>query len=345
MYKMTTLRDLNTLGKFVLAGGNDDGIMTLSANSSGNSGQTKASRNTLSKLLSDIKAETNSCNSNSYNSNNANNASSGNTSNSDVDALDTIMRNVSVKTNQTAMKIVNIVRYLSSPLRLMIKLTANFKGSQEERAAYVQGIRICNDVKCDFVSNWTSADTYGLRVLVKAARFKEQLQGLVNNHSDYLECFKPSASPDPSKLAIAYYMLRVIMFDANAPAELGKLYTERLQDFKNDENTADYVTDIETDLRRKMAFELNNYAVVVLQKRIRLRIEGGQIMTYDPNQLLQQIHQIFDTATDPAAKHMAGQMQQWLSADADVPQLGGKRNRAPAKPKAAPKPKTGRRRS
>lgn len=330
---MSSITQLNTLGKALLRGGGegDEATVSITSNSTAH-----ISRNTLSKILSDIKSPTKSwsCGSDSCksNSNSDDNASSANAV--DVDAFENLAIKIEGKTKQTAMRIVNVVRYLSSPLRLILKMTANFKGSQEERMQYVSSIKICDEVKCDVVGAWNDADTFGLRFLVKVAGFKTKLNGVVSNQETYMQCFQPKANADPIVTAIAFYLYRVVM--GNPLPVVVDMWQKRMNEFKNDENTADYADFSQDDLKRKVAWELNNYAVVVLQKRMRLTVDN-QTFVYHPQQLLDQLYQTFNTSADLGAQSMAQQMQKWLSDDSDVPQMGGRKKRAPAGAGAAAK--------
>lgn len=310
---MTTLREVNKLGNQLLGG--SEFSLSLSDGS-----KAVVSRNTLSKLMSDIKAPTkswscdNSCTSN--NNNNSNSAQS-----SQVKEYDDLMSKISFKTQQTALKIVNMVRFLSSPLRLIIKLNANFKGTMEERIQYIQGIKICDDVKCNMVGGWDDTDTFGLRVLVKMARFKEKLTGLINNHAEYVKCFQPGVDINPFYREIAFYLYRVVM--GTPLPVLAETFMKRVKEIKNDENTSDFAADAENDLRNKIAFELNNYAVVVLQKRLRMKVHN-QELTYHPQHLLDQIYQTLAASNNASARGLAQQMTTWFSDDSDVAQFGGR---------------------
>jgi cell division protein ZapA (FtsZ GTPase activity inhibitor) len=324
---MSTLTELSKLTKQV--GGNMNVNANANSRSNSNSGSISApttvnTRNELSALYSDIRKPNNSFSQNSQNSQNNNNDAASSGRNSQVDELDAKFRKYSLQSMQASNKIVSIVRYLASPLRLVIKANANFKASMDERVAYVMNIKISDDVKYDFVSNWTAEDTFGLMVLVKMLRFVDNVYPTIQDMTSYMKTFKPSfdlAAPgNLENIRIAFYLHDVVMNfpNQNMIHEIFKNQGQWIKESLDEDGLGEFIQDVEQDFRGKIAQELNLAAEAIVQKRVTMKTLDGVVNNWQPKDLIQNLYVLFQS--NPATASMAQQMEAWKTNDVDVVQ-------------------------
>ncbi len=317
---MGSVAQLNKLVKMI--GGTNctgDELMDILSNSNSSAPISQAtnaeSKNTLSKILSDIQTQTKSINNN--NSQNANNSrtrfvqTAQSVEETEVDELQDILKNISYKNNQTAVKIMNVVRYLSSPLRLILKQTMMMKSTEQDKLQYLNHLRMSDQLKADLFSMWNDADTFGLCMLVKISKISQVLSNLIHTHDDYVKCFKPLASTNPQHMNIAFYLYNLVM-NYQPQNAVHQIYQNRETQNKEDDENSQFGEEATQDLQKKLAFELNNYALVCLRRRVTLRFIDGTSQTFQPIELLDTFFKNCDTSENPTWKLVGRNMKHWL---------------------------------
>lgn len=324
---MTSVSQLNKLCK--LYGGNTNTMTTSSSESEISEPSQVQSRNELSKLLSMANRSV------SVNTNNSQNSNSGSSAEqSQVDDYQEKLLKAQSVTNKHANKVVSKIKYLASPLRLYIKANTAFMNYQE-RITYVNSIDINDNVKTDFISNWTMDDHYGLMVLIKMIRFRQNIFPSITNHDEYMACFRPldpvaRNCPSFARLfAISQYLFNIAL-QTPYPTKVKQFYQEsrnELLKYAEDEGIEDVYDYLVSDLNSKIAFEIN-LAVNMIDIPVKVKLIDGNAITKNRQELLQEIYNIFVSKTAiPDAQLLAANMQEWLQSDPPSQQAGKKTRR------------------
>jgi hypothetical protein len=294
----------------------------------------------LNRLLKAIQAQTISgvSTGNSTSSENTNSGANSEPKNVNVQKVADVVNRLSTITSQYANRIVSVIRFLASPLRLYIKAEANFKAFPD-RIEYVKHIAVCDDVKNDLVGNWSSDDTYGLMMLVKMMRFKQNIYPSITSHQEYMACFKPrskEANQCPNKdalVTIAYYLSNIAI---NTPYDtpIKRMYNESLLKLAQQvDEKAEYaegiLPDLEEDFRSKIATELN-MSVENLLINATVKFSNGQDpITLKKDELSKKIYDLF--AQNPSTSVMSNNMNWWLTTDDACATRGGKKGKGKGK--------------
>lgn len=318
---MTTITKLNELSKMfkkknLLKGGGNNSISNI---------QSVETRITLDDLLKNIMDnETSDCNNSSENTekNSNQNNNVNNTANNAISKRYTeIVNKETTQLSKLSVNIVNIIRYLSSPLRLYMKVSCEI--NREQVIASLHQIKLNDIVKNEIISGWTDADTYGLYVLSKVFKNKASLDLLMRDQETYTKFFSEDTQFDVN--APQCYLFRVVFSGAvrlqKIHEKINEYFTNLLD--KDDEEVNQVLemfrSEISTDLQRKLAKELNNFALVVTQKRIKIKDLYNAEQCYYPQDLYFKIRELLATT------HFNNLLLEWENSDNNVGKMGGKK--------------------
>ncbi len=270
---------------------------------------------------------------------------------SDVRMMEKMSILMDREAERSSLNIALYVKYFASPLRLYIK-TLLQSMPMDMRVAHASAIRISERVKMDLVGEWNSNDTFGLKILVKMYRLFKNVMPLVNGHTEYMKYFDPSfgtklleherAMIEP----VTYFLLNNVLNPGAALHPNGQVSLEsdmhqwydnfminRTEDLEEVGLTID---EAKVRLRKKLAFDLNNFAATVFKKPLRFKYNDfgtGEVKEdiMQPEELIQQLHQKF--MGSPGAMILGEQMSYWLLNDDPAPALmrGGKHKKSQQK--------------
>lgn len=316
---MTTISNLNTLSKIFKKGGNNANMNNANMNNTENSNISSTNtRNTLDDLLKNI-MEVSECK-----THNSSSSSNTNDEGNVTSKLSEVINKQSTQQNKLALKIVNIVRYLSSPLRLYMKISFQIQ-DKETVNTILRELKLNDTVKNELISGWTEADTYGLYILSKVFRNKDALDILLRDQSTYLQFFDTKTPFDVN--SEPFYLFRVV-FGGGVKLQLiqnmvHKYFTNLLD---NDDEEINqmlemFTSDLVKDLKKKIAYELNNFAIVVSQKRIGIKNINNIEQCYTPQGLYHSIRELL-MEKEPV---FYGKLLEWESSDVNVEKMGGKK--------------------
>ncbi len=332
---MTSVTKLNELSKMfkkkkIMKGGN----MQQDDNNTISSTKTVETRNTLDDLLKNI-MDVSTCTSNTSNS--SYNSEKTNDENNNITSRFTqIVNKETTELSKLAIKIVNIVRYLASPLRLYMKIS--YVINPVEVTATLHQVKLDNIVKNEIISGWTDADTYGLYILSKVFKNINSLNLLMQDTVAYNKFFNDNDDKKSFDVNSPYCYLFRVVFSGSVRLEtihekINTYFTNLLN--KDDEEVNQvldmFKTEILIDLQRKLAEELNNFAIVVTQKRVTIKDLNNYEKCYYPQQLYQHIRDIIGIT--PSAVSINNLLMQWENSDDNVGKMGGKKPKKPKKSK------------
>lgn len=286
----------------------------------------KSSRNELSRILENI-----------HFSKTSRKSSRATSSSGDPDAKrqQRVLAMIEHYTLKACNNIVLHVKFLSSPLRLYLKvLLASMP--PEQKVAHLQAIKISDRVKENLASEWSVEDSFGLKVLMKMYRLHKDVMPMVGSHEQFLRHFKPlydkNATDAPFLRFTAFYLFNHTMNPGVVQHPNGVFAMEHnmhswfdgfLEEEREEiEEVGFERDDLLKDLVLKLAFELNTYASVVFKKPITFKHytgHGNQLttVTLQPEELVKEIFQKF--AGMEVTRALADQMMYWSTTD-EAPQ-------------------------
>lgn len=318
---MSSLTELKKLARFMRGGNSMRNANNSNCSSISNSVQEQP--HSLDKMLKCIKQQTNS---RSQSNSNNSQAQSGQVNN--TNQVNSKLVHIHELTHQRALKIVNVIRYLSSPLRLALKIKyIADPASMSVDAFKFDDPYIAQDIK----SPWSTDDYFGLRVLVKIVSFNKMLEWLgipdIDRFSEYFQKRRNVTTMNLNEqlaYKLAYYLFNVV-FAENTPTVVTEILNRHLQRVSQDEIAVEFLSDITDDLKAKIAQEMNMYGYVVFRKRATLRDHYRNEQTFTPDTLITMITQTLE------AKGMGEQLGRWLNEDVQAfaamkSSIGGKRS-------------------
>jgi hypothetical protein len=304
-----------------------------------NSGELPQSRNKLSGDYSRAKGSISEPNSDYNNTNNNNAAQSRAPQNSNVKEVDNKTRMISEITMKQAQKIVSMILYIASPMRLFVKIKANYRGSFMERVQEVNSIKVRDEIKMDLVSDWDNMlDKYGLMLLTKMKRWREKIYTQITNHEEYMACFKPNspeAKNNPTLLQIATYLTRYALKYDTAVKQQYLQSRNEIAEYCESIEMGDWADQALNDLDMKLAWELNNSVNIT---KLRIKLMDGNVITKDVKEFEAEIHQLLNTPAtrdmaslhinqhDPANRTLSQEMEYWYETD-EPDMIGGKKQK------------------
>lgn len=245
---------------------------------------------------------------------------------------------VQKKTEWTAQNIILRIRYLSSPLRLFLKLQVMNMPAEIQQGFY-HALKITERVKQDIFSGWKEDDSLGIYILTKMYHMKLNLFPFILDHAQFNTLLDPEKSrvlTDSFQKQIAFFLFNKIMNVDTAEHPSGTVhirdaYIDGLFDNFLKEDIDDLVqTGIPYDqmkdhLKNKIAFDLNVYASIVFKKPVKYKYVDGSNrpveVKYDAEHLLQEMVKEFENIKLP---HLGGntsyadQLRYWLTNDEDT---------------------------
>lgn len=254
----------------------------------------------------------------------------------DVRHANHLLSQIQRYTEKMGNNILLYVKYLTSPLRLYLKVLF-MTMPVENRLAQVATIKVSDNVKNDLVGEWTARDTFGLKLLVKMYKMYQNVLPLLNGHDEFMRYLKPNHGLDPaSRHNVTFYIYNYVMNPgAGLDIDLHG-YFDHFLDAEAEEIAAVGfdVKDFRDQLRNKLAFELNLYTSVVFKKQTKFKYVGshGPVEEkHSPEDLMRVIHE--KIASFPGAEAFATEMVRWLLEDDDMSQpkrgyLGGAKKKA-----------------
>ena len=283
----------------------------------------KASRCTLSKLLSDIKRKPNSSTSSDNSQNSKNTANCGN--DPDVDELQSILVNVSNMLMPIAQKLASTILLLAHPIRLYYKISKD---------NIPDDLRLPKDIITEINSALNCFDSFGLMFLTKMVRFHniENIENIddtytnqqLTNHAKMTE-FIMNAGININNEELQNYFIKIItsnnLFNTYINSEINK----NLKDYAEDDKVSPYLDDFKQDIIKKLAGIINGY-VLAFNKKYK-----GETATNWLNKIIK------DNKDNIQVTNL---IKEWLSMPFN--HQGGKKktNNKTNKSKPAPKPKT-----
>lgn len=326
---MSTVRALNELGS---GESGYDGMVSgemgsSSATSSISLSRTPPTRDELSDMLRNIHFTPTPRSS-------WTNSESGRSSGSQARAKqEWVVKAIKHETDKGVNNIMNHVRYLSSPLRLYLKVRLLLTQDVEERSRLLVGMRFSDRIKTDLVGEWNAKDTFGLKMLMKMKRIFDQVLPLLNGakdpHDEFMNYFKPFHAKEHPNAAFykytAFYLFHEVMNPKAAQHPNGMVPLEHemhawvdgfLHDLQGD--MAEVGFDIATfkeELAMRLAFELNSYASTVFKKTLVFRFDKEK-HNLSPEQLTVDMYNMLQAQA--ATQVLSGQMVMWSTTDEDM---------------------------
>lgn len=234
-------------------------------------------------------------------------------------------------TERVSNNVLLYVKYLSSPLRLYLKVVLALM-TPEDRMAHVSTIKVADRVKEDLVSDWNNKDSFGLKILVKMYRMYTNVVPMFRDHEDFLRYLKPNYSKDAAAHAhITFYLYNYVMNPGFADHPNGRVSLEHdlhayidlfLEDERDEIAAVGFdIKDFRDQLRNKLVFELNLYMTVAFKKAVHFKHKATPNGVFkeeklQPEELITTLYQKFSAA--PIATMFADQMMNWMMSDDDM---------------------------
>lgn len=254
-----------------------------------------------------------------------------------VKRVNGILIKIEKQTELVAQNIVLRIRYLSSPLRLFLKLYI-MNMDENTKRLFHSSLKVSAAVKEDIFADWQPSDSLGIFILVKMYNMYKNLFPNIMDQTQFMKLLKPSVTSElnPFDKQIAFYLFNQVMnketaYHPNGEVNIEDAYIHGWFDkfLKNDKDDLEEVgvpyEDVLLHLKNRIAFDINVYASIVFKKPVQYKYIDGSgkpaKAQYNPEELIHQMVQELEKFKLPIPNpdgnqaSYADQLRYWLTTD------------------------------